>query len=363
MGILKGEEERYHMEDRVNVFDSTPAQKKPFTWKKGLVIFVIILAVILGAGVFLNVIFSGDSGTTIGEDGTLNLSDSYVGVLQVEGTISESDSSSLLESSTYHHQWLLNRIDDMMADDDNKGMILYVNSPGGSVYASDELYLAVREYQKKTGRPVYSYMASEAASGGYYISASCDRIVANRNCWTGSIGVTMGTIYDLSGLLEKYGVKTVTITAGKNKAMGSSTEKLTKEQKEILQSLVDEAYDQFTEIVANGRNMNIKTVKKLADGRIYTAKQAKKLGLVDQIGTYEEAVTDMRTRYNLGRDVKVKAIQYSEDTGLIRGLLSEAVSTLKGTWASSESSDLSILKELMAENQTFTVTYLSQIQK
>lgn len=109
-------------------------------------------------------------------------------------------------------------------------MILFVNSPGGGVYESDELYLKIKEYQEQTECPVYAVMGSMAASGGYYISAPADKIVANRNTWTGSIGVTIGTLYDISGLLEQYGVKTETITAGRNKAMGSSVEPMTEEQ-------------------------------------------------------------------------------------------------------------------------------------
>ena len=94
----------------------------------------------------------------------------------------------------------------MARDDNNKGIVLYLNTPGGSVYASDELYFAIRDYQEKTKRPVYAAMQSMAASGGYYISAPCDKIYANRNCFTGSIGVTMGSYYDISELLDKYGI-------------------------------------------------------------------------------------------------------------------------------------------------------------
>ena len=133
-------------------------------------------------------------------------------------------------------------------------------------------------------------MQSQATSGGYYISASCDKIIANRNCWTGSIGVTMGTLMDISELLENLGIKTNTITSGANKAMGSSYEAMTEEQREIFQSLIDEAYDQFVGIVADGRDMSEKEVRKIADGRIYTAKQALDNGLIDAIGTMEDAV-------------------------------------------------------------------------
>lgn len=118
----------------------------------------------------------------------------YIGTIYIEGTISED------ADGTYNHQYLLNAIDAMIADDENKGMILYVDTPGGSVFASDELYFKIKEYQEKTERPVYASMQSMAASGGYYISAPCDKIIANRNCWTGSIGVTLGTMYDISEL-------------------------------------------------------------------------------------------------------------------------------------------------------------------
>ena len=103
----------------------------------------------------------------------------YIGTIYIEGEISED------ADGTYNHQYLLNAIDAMIADDENKGMILYVDTPGGSVFASDELYFKIKEYQEKTERPVYASMQSMAASGGYYISAPCDKIIANRNCWTG----------------------------------------------------------------------------------------------------------------------------------------------------------------------------------
>ena len=212
----------------------------------------------------------------------------YIGVLEVHGSM-YSDGS----DGAYDQKWLLEQIDDMMHDSDNKGLILSIDTPGGSVYTVDELYLKIKEYQEKTKRPVYAYMESMATSGGYYIAAPADMIYANRNCWTGSIGVTVGTVYDISGFLEKLGVTTVTITAGDNKAMGSAVEPLTNEQKAIYQGLVDEAYDQFVSVVAEGRGMSLKRVKSLADGRIYTAKQAKANGLIDEISTRDEAIAAM----------------------------------------------------------------------
>lgn len=143
----------------------------------------------------------------------------------------------------------------------NKGILLIVDSPGGGVYESDELYLKLKDYKETTGNPIWTYMKSEACSGGYYISMASDKIFANRNCTTGSIGVIMSLV-NTKDLYDKLGIKEINITSGKNKAMGSSGQDLTDEQKEILQSNVDEAYEQFVSIVADGRKMDVETVKK-----------------------------------------------------------------------------------------------------
>lgn len=329
-------------------------------------IIVIVLAVILlfiMVFSFMLKVFSGGllqkygmaASTDTGDE--LDYTLPYIGVLDVNGTI-QSDSGSELTTQSYHHSWTLKKIDQLKSDSNNRGLIIAVNTPGGGVYESDELYLAIKDYKETTGRPVYSYMKSQATSGGYYISAPCDKIIANRNCWTGSIGVTIGTMYDITGLLKKYGVKTVTITSGKNKAMGSYTNELTEEQQEILQSLVDEAYEQFVGIVAEGRGMSVKDVKKLADGRIYTAKQAKANGLIDEIATYDEAVDDMKKRFELDSCV-VNEIKYKNNEPLLYRLLMETAELGR----SREDTELDGLKSLMEQNGRFTVTYISEIQK
>ena len=275
----------------------------------------------------------------------------YIGTIYIEGTISED------AGGTYNHQYLLNAIDAMIADDENKGMILYVDTPGGSVFASDELYFKIKEYQEKTERPVYASMQSMAASGGYYISAPCDKIIANRNCWTGSIGVTLGTMYDISELLDNLGIKTNTITSGANKAMGSNVEPMTSEQRAIFQSMVDEAYEQFVGIVAEGRDMKISKVKKLADGRIYTAKQALDNGLIDQIGTIEEAAADMKKTYALG-DCAVESFTAptTSDWTSLLGQTAGAASGKNGLSAEA-------IEQLLDLNGKFAFSYLCPIEK
>lgn len=340
------------MEDRENVF-FVQKKRKPFGWKKGLLIFVIAIIVIVGIALLIWI--KGD------KDKEIDSKSDYIGEIYVEGEISETSDSGLLSNSSYNHQWTLDRIEEMKEDKNNKGIILYVDSPGGSVYASDELYLAIKDYKKETKRPVYSYMASMAASGGYYISAPCDKIYANRNCWTGSIGVTMGTMWDFTGLMEKYGVKAQNVTAGRNKAMGSSVSKMTKEQKEIFQSLVEEAYDQFVGIVAEGRNMKTNKVKKLADGRIYTALQAKKNGLIDKVATHEQVFEDMKQKYKLRDDVELLPIEEDEE-GLFSSL-SKYATKIKKITSIGEFSEVSQVKSLIKENQTFTISYMSEIRK
>ena len=333
---------------------SRKARKPMPTWAKALIIIgaVILVIVLLATG--CNKMVKGFTSGLKGNDSTQVETDfghDYIGVIHVEGEISEDG------TETYNHEYLLNSTDAMIDDNENKGMIIYVNTPGGSVFASDELYLKVKEYQKKTGRPVYSSMQSQATSGGYYISASCDKIIANRNCWTGSIGVTMGTIFDVTGLLDKAGIKTQTITSGKNKAMGSSTETLTAEQRAILQSLIDEAYDQFVGIVADGRNLKESEVRKLADGRIYTAKQAKNLGLVDEVGTFEEAVNDMKREYNL-EDCQIEDFENTSSSDIWSILGESAENKL-----SSGSFSADMVKELTALNGKVEFSYISEIKK
>lgn len=228
----------------------------------------------------------------------------FVGVVKVEGTIMNTSKSSSMFSDpqSYNHKKTLKYIDSMMESKNNKGIILYVNSPGGGVYESDELYLKLKEYKEKTGLPVWTYMGSQACSGGYYISMATDKIYANRNTWTGSIGVIISST-NVKGLYDMLGIKEIDITSGTNKAMGSPGIEMTDEHRKILQSLVDEAYEQFAGVVAEGRKMDLNKVKPIADGRIYSAKQALDLGLIDQVDTYENMQKNMLDTVGKGVEI------------------------------------------------------------
>lgn len=205
----------------------------------------------------------------------------YVARLYIHGIIQEANEN-------YNQEWLLSTIEELKNDPYNVGILLVVDSPGGTVYESDEAYLALREY-KKAGKPIWAYFESLAASGGYYISCAADTIWANRNSLTGSIGVIAGSSIDATGFLEKLGIKTTTFHAGKNKNMLGYNSPLTEEQRAIMQSIADDAYEQFTGIVASARQKSTDEIVAIADGRIYTAKQAKSNGLIDSIGSFEDA--------------------------------------------------------------------------
>jgi len=200
-------------------------------------------------------------------------------------------------------------------------------------------------------------MGAMAASGGYYISAPADKILADRNCWTGSIGVTMGTQYDISGLLSKYGIKAENLTAGKNKAMGSYVEPLTTEQRQIIQSLLDESYNQFVGVVAEGRKMSVKDVKTLADGRIYTAKQALQNGLIDGIATEDETTQLLKKDYNLN-DCDLVYIESSSKPSWLTNFLATQVGPILDKLNLLGVSDLQTALNLAKENNNMPIEYL-----
>jgi len=346
-------EENRNVEVRETIYygNRPPSRKKNKKSKKPLIIFLVILGCCLLLGIVAALAGFADDGYE--GSGAADVSDDFVGVLYIEGTIASDDID-------YNHEYVLDAIDGMKENDNNKGMLIYVNTPGGGVYESDEVYLSIRDYQEETGRPVYVYMASQATSGGYYISAPADKILANRNCWTGSIGVTMGTLIDISELLKEYGIKTETITSGDNKSMGSMTEPLTSEQKKILQSMVDEAYDQFVGIVAEGRNMDEKKVRKIADGRLYTAKQANELGLIDEVvESYDDAVAAMKADCKLG-DCEFYDFKYEAEYDIF-GTLIESINKLAE--ASESQSDINALIELMEKEGQMPLQYMCEVTK
>lgn len=170
-----------------------------------------------------------------------------------------------------------------------KAIVLRIDTPGGGVVPSQEIYDAVKRVRNKSNKAVIASMGSVAASGGYYIAAATDRIVANPGTLTGSIGVIMETA-NIEGLLQKIGVEGVVIKSGKYKDVGSPLRKMNPEERGLLQAVMDDVHKQFIEAVAEGRSLELRAAQMLADGRIFTGRQAKEAKLVDELGDLEDAI-------------------------------------------------------------------------
>ncbi|HWQ73830.1 MAG TPA: signal peptide peptidase SppA [Syntrophomonas sp.] len=226
----------------------------------------------------------GNWSTTVYREG----SGGKLALLNLEGIIMENGSASGF-SSTYNHRIFLRQLETAYTDPNIKGIILQINSPGGGVYESDEVYHRIMELKTRYKKPLVVYMGQQAASGAYYISMAADQIYANRNTMTGSIGVIIST-YNFSELAEKIGVQDVTFKSGENKDLLNSLRPVTEQEQTIMQTMVDESYHYFVDIVAQGRRMNRDQVLQLADGRIYSGTQAKSLGLIDEVGYLQDAI-------------------------------------------------------------------------
>ena len=169
-----------------------------------------------------------------------------------------------------------------------RGILLRVDSPGGGVVASQEIYEEVKKVGN-AGKPVVVSMGALAASGGYYVSCGASRLVANRGTLTGSIGV-ISEFLQLKEALDKLGVGVKTIKSGKLKDSGSSTREMTEEDERYFQELMDDVHRQFIEVVETERHLDHDLVVKIADGRVFTGEQAVENGLVDTLGTLEDAI-------------------------------------------------------------------------
>lgn len=198
-----------------------------------------------------------------------------VGVIEVRGVINDADK-------------IIDSIRRFAKADHVRAVVLRVESPGGGVTPSQEIYRELTRLREK--KPVIASLGGVAASGGYYIASACSTIVANPGTITGSIGVIMETV-NVQGLLEKLGVKGVVIKAGTYKDLGSPLRDMSPEERRILGTLLDDVHRQFIAAVATGRHMDEAKIQPLADGRVYSGEQALRLGLVDQLGNFQDAIT------------------------------------------------------------------------
>lgn len=207
-----------------------------------------------------------------GEDGGKE----KIAVVDVNGIITESDE-------------IVRKLKKYGKDSSIRGIIVRINSPGGGVAPSQEIYSEILRLRRDKGKRVVASFASLGASGGYYIASAADKIIANPGTITGSIGVIM-PFSNMEDLLGKIGMKAGVVKSGKFKDLASPTREMTPEERDILQASVNDVHSQFIEAIAKGRGMEAEKVRALADGRIYTGRQALEAGLVDKLGGFEDAV-------------------------------------------------------------------------
>ncbi|QLJ52708.1 MAG: hypothetical protein Sv326_0533 [Candidatus Fermentimicrarchaeum limneticum] len=211
-----------------------------------------------------------------------------VGVIEVHGVIgTESSSGGLFGTPTVGSTDIVRQIEEAQSRSEVKAVVFEVNSPGGSVVASKEVYEATRELKK----PKVSYFREVAASGGYYISAGSDYIVSEPDALTGSIGV-VSVFEDMSGLFNKLGINYTIFKSGELKDMGDPSRPPTEKEKQIMQSIIDEIFQEFKKVVEEGRGdrLNKQKFEEVLDARVLTGRQAMGVGLVDELGNRDEAL-------------------------------------------------------------------------
>jgi len=240
-----------------------------------------------------------------------------VAVVRIEGVIvsGREPDFPLTTSSNAYSETIIQRLDQAGDDPSVKAIVLRVNSPGGGIVATDEVYTVLSEIEK----PIVVSMGEIAASGGYYVSCAARKIVANPVTLTGSIGV-ISTMPNFEELLDKIGVQVLVIKSGPMKDELSPYRQPTEEEIAHWQAITDEAYEQFLRVVAEGRDLDLEEVRKSADGRVYTGKQALELGLVDQLGNLPDAI-DLAADLG-GIEGEPRLIEYQQAPSLIEMLLS-----------------------------------------
>jgi protease-4 len=254
-----------------------------------------LIALGVGAGVLLLFVFTIWLLLAVTDDGLPG--GAKVAVVEVDGLIGVSadrgqDSDSIVRT-----------LGEYRDDPAVRAVVLRINSPGGAVAPTQEIFSAVRRL-REAKKPVVASLGSVAASGGYYVAVAADRIYASPGTLTGSIGVVM-QLANVEGLLKKVGVEYVVVKAGAYKDVGNFARAMTPEERRILQTLLDDVYDQFIGAVAEGRGIEPNVVRTFAEGRIYSGRQAQRLRMVDELGGLDDAIETAGRMAGLGPKPKV----------------------------------------------------------
>lgn len=267
----------------------------------GIIILIMIFCICCAGSVFL--LFSWAASLDIESSENIiqkGSSSEKIAVIKIYGPITTIPETGLFSEATDSMvDATIKKLDKAMSDNNVQAIILDINSPGGEVYGTELIANKIDEI-KTEGIFVVALLRDTAASGGYYIAAKADNIIASHTTVTGSIGVFF-QLQDLEGLYEKLGIKTyyVVNSEGDLKVVRGELEDKDSKAYQVLQSIADDTYDQFVSVIAEGRNMSRNEVIKIADGRVYSGLQAKELGLVDELGYFETAVEQAKKNAEL----------------------------------------------------------------
>lgn len=288
----------------------------------GVVVGVVVLSLLIGLVVSLLWYDKDKSGGEV----IYRRSGGAVGVVSINGAIVCGRSMAGFGSARAGSEDVIALLHSVAKNPDIRAVVLRVNSPGGTAAGAQEIAVEV-DRLRQAGKKVVASMGDVSASGAYWIACRADKIVANPGTLTGSIGVIM-QIQDLRGLYGKIGIEPHTFKSGPHKDMGAPDRSITREERVIFQGMVDDIYDQFLNAVANGRKMEPEKVRELADGRVFTGRQARDAGLVDELGNYREAISIAGRLSGLGPEPRVTELGP-------RGLLQELFGTATGApfWA------------------------------
>ncbi len=260
-------------------------------------------------------------------DGGLDDGKEKIALVEISGQITDS-------------REIVRQLSKYRRDDDIKAILLRINSPGGAVAPSQEIYdevLRVRADNKK----IYASMGSLAASGGYYIAVAADRIFANPGTLTGSIGVIMA-FANAEKLMEKIGLEPQVVKSGKYKDVGSPARKMTAEERIYLQRVVDDVHQQFIDTVVQGRNITPKQARKLADGRVFTGRQALELKMVDEMGGLEDVIVKLGEA--VGIEGRPRVVWEEPPKGFLEWLMQGSLpNEFKANWIPSQFPSLQFL--------------------
>ncbi len=237
-----------------------------------------------------------------------------IALIDVEGVLLDRPRFTLIGEGEHPVSLLVEKLDKAASDPRVRGLVLRINSPGGTVTASDLMFKEILHFKQRTGhkRPVLAVMMDVAASGAYYVACAADGIVAHPSTVTGSIGVMMQMV-NFAGTMHKLGIGADAIKSGPMKDAGSPLRHMTAEERAVFQGIIDHFYDGFVTMVADRRpGLDEAQVRELADGRVWTAKEALELGFIDQIGTLRTALAAMKQQIGAER---VRVVTYHRPLG------------------------------------------------